>query len=121
MGFRAAVSGIPRRRKWDSAPPQVGFRAAVSGIPRGRKWDSAPTYRPQVANKRVSVFAKITGIGAKEDKKDLQAARADYTAATLQAYLSRRARRVATGWHDGMPCCAVPCVQGKAGSGNGTV
>jgi hypothetical protein len=38
---------------------------------------------PQVANKRVSVFAKITGIGAKEDKKDLQAAPTIRPTATL--------------------------------------
>ncbi len=110
----------------------MGFRAAVSGIPRRRKWDSAP-HRPQVANKRVSVFAKITGIGAKEDKKDLQATRADHRRCRPVAQGAPCGHRV--GMLDGMPRCAVPCgigsarkeyergpdVQGKAGSGNGTI
>jgi hypothetical protein len=87
--------------------------------------------RPQVANKRVSVFAKITGIGAKEDKKDLQAARADHTANSDVAYRVEHAV-----WPPGghaVLCGAVrhrfgtegiqegPDAQGKAGSGNGTV
>ena len=93
----------------------MGFRAAASGIPLRRKWDCAPTYRPQVANKRVSVFAKITGIGAKEDKKDLQASarRPPDVAGLSIAQGAPRGRRA--GMLDGMlPCCAVPCGIGSA-------
>ncbi len=51
VGFCAAASGIPRRRKWDSTPPQVGFHGTGYASTCGRRscsasWRRRTTWRP---------------------------------------------------------------------------